>query len=283
MKPLKEFKIRCHALSEIMAGSVGLTDVQAAKLKELSDRKDGHIAGTPGIKPLTDNMWAELGDLIRKRDNPQLPSGAKTYCKKWMKENLFNRRKEWKAIVVDKGLMCELDGIKLLSLITGIEMEKNDEFFDNEFMEGSPDILIPEWVKDTKLSWDLFTFPMFDDVMPDDGYDWQLQGYMILTGKPNASVDYCLIDTPMALVTQDLKKLYFQSGGKPEDWNPETYSSLLPNYRFDDIPKELRVKSFEIKYKPELKEKIKERVLMCREYIAEQLKDPKFSVLNETV
>lgn len=267
---MKDFKIRCHALSKIMAGNVGLTEVQEQKLFELQLRKDNSKTG--GVKPLTPNMEAELLGLINKKENPELPQGAKTYCKIWLKQQLFNRKKEWKAIVVDKGLDCELDGIKFIAdLFSYTDFQKNNEFFENEFMEGSPDILHDGKVRDTKLSWDLFTFPMFDADLDNEDYWWQLQGYMILTKQKKASLDYVLINTPMPLILLDLKKLYFQSGGKAEDWNPDAYESMYPNYRFDDIPKEMRVKSFAFDVDETLEPKIKERVLMCRKYINETL------------
>lgn len=259
---IKEFKIRCSAISKIMAGEVGLTDIQLARLFELMQRREGNG------KPLTGNMNNELDKLIYKKDNPELPQGAKTYCKTWLKQSLFNRKQEWKAIVVDKGLCCELDGIKFISeMFSFDDFEKNDEFFENEFMEGSPDIFHNNIVRDTKLSWDLFTFPMFDDDLPNDDYWWQLQGYMILTGYTKASLDYVLIDTPMPLILLDLKKLYFQSGGVAEDWTPEKYEYLYQNYRFDDIPKEQRLKSFKFNIENGIEEKIKERVSLCRVYI----------------
>ena len=55
---MKEFKIRCSAISKIMAGEIGLTEVQIARVNELSSRRNG--AG----KPLTDNMNAELDKLV---------------------------------------------------------------------------------------------------------------------------------------------------------------------------------------------------------------------------
>lgn len=264
---LKPFKIRCHALSEIMGGTVGLTEVQTARIKELSDRKQGAANLTPGVKALTPNMESELKDLIYKSENPQLPAGAKTYCEKWLKTALYRRRPEFKNMVIDKGLQCENEGIKLVREVYGFtDFEKNDEHFENEYMEGCPDV-VHKKIHDTKLSWDLFTFPMFEEKIPDTGYDWQIKGYQVLTGIHEGQVDYCLIDTPMPLILLDLKKLYYASGGVAEDWTPEKYEALYPNYQFNDIPKEQRVKSFEVAYDPTLPKRIEERVIMCRSYI----------------
>ena len=81
---MKQFKISCHSIKDIMAGEIGLTDVQLARLNELMERRLGNG------KPLTDNMNNELDKLIYKRDNPQLPQGAITYCQDWLKSNLLN-------------------------------------------------------------------------------------------------------------------------------------------------------------------------------------------------
>lgn len=264
---MREFKISCHAISEIMSGTIGITDIQQARLNELQTRKQGAANGTAGVKALTPNMEKELTDLIYKRDHPQLPQGAKTFLKTWVKEKMFNRKQDWKSIVVDKGLAVEPMGIELIARVYNIEgLAKNDEFFSNDYMHGFPD-LVHDMVRDVKSSWDLFTFPMFDEEMPNKDYWWQLQGYMELTGIKQASIDYVLIDTPMPLVQQDLRKLYYQSGGKAEEWTPDRYEELYPNYRFDDIPEYLRVKSFTVTYDPSVAAQIEQRVLMARDYI----------------
>lgn len=264
---VKPFKIRCHAINEIMAGKVGLTLVQEAELNELETRKRDHAAGVDKVKPLTANMEKKLEELLYKKANPELPEGAKTYVKKWVKAQLFKRKPDFKAIVIDKGLACEPMGIALVGEVLGIELKKNDEFFENEYMEGSPDVIQnDEIVRDIKNSWDLYTFPMFETEIPNKDYEYQLQGYLILTGIKKASLDYTLINTPDPLMFLDLKKVYYQSGGLAEDWTPERYEALYPNYRFDDIPKHLRVKSFEFSLDPTLAEKIKERVLLCRAF-----------------
>lgn len=261
-----DFKISCHSIGDIMAGEVGLTEKQALRLEELAAREK------PGAKPLTDNMKEELAALRNKNENPELPQGAKSFCKTWLKKKMFDRKQDWKAIVVEKGLQCEPMGIKLVSDVTGIPMEKNEDWFENDFMQGTPDILTVDCVRDVKSSWDLFTFPMFDDELPKKEYWWQLQGYMILLGLDKACLDYVLIDTPMPLVLLDLKKLYYQSGGIAEDWTPEKYEFLYPNYRFDDIPPEMRLKTFSFQKEDWVEGQIKARVELCRTYIDSLLK-----------
>ena len=81
------FKIRASQCGKIMGGVFSKpTDKQIERLNELQARANGEG------KPLTDNMKAELADLIAKRDNPpMLQAGAKTYLHQWMKERVKER------------------------------------------------------------------------------------------------------------------------------------------------------------------------------------------------
>lgn len=273
MKNLPVFKIGCANLNKIMAGEIGLTEKQHITLEDLKRRKIDHQAGVPKVKPLTANMEEDLKKLLYKIDHPDLPEGAKTYCKEWIKRKMFNRKKDFKSIVIEKGLSCERASIKLIGEFYNISVSKNDDFFQNDYMHGEPDIVMPYMVRDTKSSWDLFTFPMFETEIPDDDYWWQLQGYMILLGLEQAALDYTLIDTPLPLVQQELRTLYFKSGGKAEEWGPDKYEELYPNYRFDDIPKEMRVKTFIFNIDTMAKPAIIERVELCRKYIDNLLKE----------
>jgi hypothetical protein len=260
---MKDFKISCHAISKIVAGDVGLTDKQKITFAEYEQRKSG-VAGT---KPLTANMEKEFGQLIYKRDNPELPQGAKTYCENWYISKKYNRKKEWFNKFVEKGLAVEHLGIQMLADMQGIEISKNEEFFTNEFIQGSPDVIHNGIVFDIKSSWDIFTFPFFEKELPNKDYYWQLQGYMALTGLERASIVYCLIDTPPPLITQELKKLYFQSGGVAEQWTPETYQDLAINYKFSDIKESERIRDYEVLRNENDIALINERVKLCREYI----------------
>ena len=78
---MKEFKIRCSKIVEIMGGN-GITELQAKKITELQNKPKR-----------TDKQGEELQRLIEKRDNPQLPPGAKTYCKTWVMGQLYKRSK----------------------------------------------------------------------------------------------------------------------------------------------------------------------------------------------
>ena len=71
-------------------------------------------------------------------------------------------------------------------------------------MTGEADIVTDNEIIDVKTSWSLETFPVFqedaDAAVKKSGYDWQLRGYMLLWNKPQASIRYCMVSTPEALL-----------------------------------------------------------------------------------
>ena len=197
---------------------------------------------------------------------------GENYLKTWYLSKKYNRKKEFFSKFVEKGLSVEYKGIEMLSNLQGMDLSKNEEWFENDFMGGFPDVIYNGIVFDIKSSWNIFTFPFFDKELPNKDYYWQLQVYMAATGLSKASIVYCLIDTPKPLIQQELKKLYFQSGGQSEDWTPETYKELEINYQFNDIPESERIKEFEVLRNDKDIELIKTRVLECREYIKNNFK-----------
>ena len=252
---IKKFKIRASAASKIMTDgkfSGGLTEKQAEKLADLKARP----------KP-TPKQYEEIATLEEKRDKPpELSAGAKTYCKTWLKEQLYSRRKEVKSKYIDKGNEGEDDAIDFLNKIHLEDYAKNEDFFENEWMQGTPDI-IANITRDTKCSWDESSFPLFEDFCDNDYY-WQGLVYMELTDKPKHSVDYCLIDTPNHLIEREIKFAGYTSTKSESELREYFYKKM----RFTDITNlKLRVKSFSFNRDNEKIEKLEQRVEMCRKYI----------------
>lgn len=284
---MEQFKIRASGAGDIVAKS-GLTDVQLATVATSTARRNGEG------KPLTDKMNMELDRLLYIQANPELPDGAKTYCKAWLKETIWKRRKELKNKYVDKGNRSEEDGFTLLCLELNLGMVyKNEEFFKNEHFCGTPDLIIQDYevgdkgllkeigdgiVYDNKCSWDLDTFPMYETEIPNIGYWWQLQVYMALTGCKKAVLAYTLIDADFDLIQQATKwetnpeKIYqivcnMVYSRKAFD---EAYTELCPLARslyFIEIPELKRLKTFSFDYDTEAIEFLKKRVEECRTYI----------------
>lgn len=250
-----------------MAGSVGLSSTQERDLADYISRRDG--THPKGLK-LTPKMEEAMNDLLFKRDNPELPQGAKSYCKQWLKEALYGRREEIRSKYIDKGNECEEDGFTLMAVQLKLGMVfKNIEHFEDEHIIGTPDLIKMGVVYDNKCSWSLSTFPMFESAIPDPDYFYQLQGYMALTGLRSAVLAYTLVDAPEWMVEKETQ--YSDDPFTTINNMVFTESGLikygLPLDKYTSIPDHARIKTFNVYRDDLIIEQIRERVMMCRDYI----------------
>lgn len=182
---MEQFKIRASALSQIM-GKVGLTDTQESDLMTLITRD-----ADTSQKPLTAKMRETMNELIKKRDNPDLPQTAKTYLMQWYSGESTELRSKY----IDKGIMCEHECIQFMSYVLELGIvEKNKERFSTDHMMGEPDCIPSDTVYDVKCSWDRATLQSQIGTINND-YWWQLLAYCILTKRNKAILFYGLMDT----------------------------------------------------------------------------------------
>ena len=274
------FQVRSSANGKITAGDVGLSDSNKTELAELISRENG--THPKGLK-LTDRMDTRLAELRYKEANPELPQGLKSYCKQWLKEHLYKRRTEVKSKYIDKGNANEEDGFTLMAVELGLGMVyKNEDYKENDFMTGTCDLdhAKTDTVFDNKASWSLDTFPMFEDVIPDKDYEWQIQGYMHLWKRSNGIVAYTLTDMPLDLLRHEIRYEEDDNAKQRKAVNyiytekawKEAKSLLFPaadDYNFIEIPSKDRIKCFHFKYDPDKIALIEDRVKMCQQYINE--------------
>lgn len=250
---MKEFKIRCSAIGKIMAGNIGLTAKQSEGLAELSAKEK-----------LTEKQAEEKADLFQKSQNIEITQTAKSYCEDWLKEQLYDKRREFQSRYTQKGLIMEDEGIDMLGRAIGREgITKNEQHYSNDFMEGTPDVNLFDTIIDNKCSWDCFTFPLFDNNIPNSDYWWQGQGYMHLTGAERYILGYTLVDTPLHIITKQAYYYASDNGLDVDDVLPE----FIDKMTYGNIPEHLRVKLYEFDYDKEAIKRIEERVILCRKYI----------------
>lgn len=258
---IKKFKIRASSGGQIM-GLVGRpTEIQLARIVELETKKKD--------KALTEAQQKELDGLVAKRDaKPVLSDGGKTYCQMWLKEQLYNRRKEFGNKYTEKGNQCEQAGIEMVADKMGYGLiSKNEQSFEDEFMTGTPDLVLSEFVEDIKNSWSPFTFPLFAKELPESDYFYQLQIYMHLTGKKKAAVNYTLIDTPVSIMDAEARRDWYKEGNVGGEIPMEYFDPYYEQMTYRDVPDKLKFKRFEFDYDQNVIKTIQQRVELCREYI----------------
>jgi len=166
-----------------------------------------------------------------------------SYLEDWLKESIYNVRKEIKNKYLTKGL--DLEDMAIDKAIDWLDLPmilKNEKNFEDDFFTGTPDIITKDEVLDIKCSWDCFTFPLFEKEIPTKGYEYQLQIYMHLTGLKKARLVYVLLNTPDELTWEDKKD----------------YNSLDKKYR---------IKTFSLDYNEEIIKDLQTRIINVREYI----------------
>jgi hypothetical protein len=141
---------------------------------------------------------------------------------------------------------------------------KNTNRFENDYITGEPDVITKDLLADIKCSWDGNTFPMFDTELKNKDYYWQLQGYMWLTGLERAELVYCLMNTPHAIVEDEVRRAHWKAGLIDEDL--DLRQAVQSQHAFDHLPNKLRVKRFIVEKDEQAIEQIKEKVEIAREY-----------------
>jgi hypothetical protein len=200
-----------------------------------------------------------------------LSQTAKTYVEELAKEHLFGIKKVFKSRYTDKGNEVEEKAIELTEEVLGFEfLTKNEDYFENDYIKGTPDIITHSLVIDVKSSWSGDTFPFFESELPNKDYYYQVMGYMWLTGKKNALISYCLINTPEEIVNDEIRRTAW---GKYEiEPSEETIRDVMSVHNFDHIPKDRRVKAFHVEYNEGVVNEMKTRIEHCRTYFNELIK-----------
>jgi hypothetical protein len=197
-----------------------------------------------------------------------LSQTTKSYLQELAITEVYGIRKEFSSRYTDKGNEVEDLSIALCNDVLDIGfIYKNEEHFTNDWITGTPDVNTSEILLDVKSSWDATTFPFFDTELKNKDYLYQLHGYMWLTGKEESLLCYCLIDTPLQIVEDEIRREHWKASLIEESLDLRAF--VEAKHMFGHIPKEKRLKSFKIAKDEQVIEDIKTRIEQCREYYNE--------------
>jgi hypothetical protein len=194
-----------------------------------------------------------------------LSQTAKTYLKELAIEEKFGIKKEFSSRYTDKGNIQEDTAIEMASKVLSLPFAlKNTDYFENEFIKGTPDLILEDEIVDIKCSWDGTTFPWFEDELPNKDYYWQMIGYMWLTGRTRARIVYCLVDTPEDIVQDEIRRTSWK---KFEiDVTEETENEVRAKHEFSHISENKRVRTYLVELNDANIEQVKEKMSHAREY-----------------
>mgnify|MGYP002737878560 CR=1 FL=1 len=204
--------------------------------------------------------------MTNDRSGKGMGKTAQSYVETWVKEQLYNRRRQFTSKYTTKGIEMESAAIEYLSEAWRLGMVfKNEVWRENEHFTGTPDLILPDRGIDIKCAWDCFTFPLFASELPEKDYFYQGQVYMDLFNRNRWDFVYILMDTPDEIVEREL---FYKT--RDADLTPEDIQQLEASYQYSHLPESLRIKSFRVERDDAIIQSIRDRVEQCRQYI-EQL------------
>lgn len=206
------------------------------------------------------------------KERGELSATAKTHLIEIYVQEKYGRTKDINALAMKKGTAVEKDAITLLSRHDKEMYRKNTEILSNEYIIGTPDVRYSctigenkiKSIKDTKCSWDLFTFKEELIAPIDKSYYWQLQGYMSLDHADEGEIAHCLIDTPDFLIEDYIRVQMYKLPESMRDFITETSTRQM---KFADVPLHERVIRKQVYRCQEDIDKIPDMVTKAREFL----------------
>lgn len=242
-----------------MAGTIGITDKQHAKIAEYEARD----------KPMTARMQEEYNRLIEARENKELPAGVKDFIQEIWLKNEYGYAERVYTDAMKKGHLCEVESRTLAQKAFGGPFRKhNTTLFSNDYLVGTPDSVDP--LEDYKNALNVRTFR---SAKAGKDYEWQIRAYMMLLNDNGiecneGSVIYTLNPDPEEIFKNNERKLKYQYDFQED--NPDYLEALEQLVRNNEIITELtpeqRTKRFIFERDLSMEEEIKERVQLAREY-----------------
>ena len=192
----------------------------------------------------------------------------------WIK---YGRKVDLTGKQIEKGHVCEPDSINLYSMVEGVIYEKNEQQLSNEWFTGHPDLYLgadiyhAEEVDDIKTRWSIDSFMPKLIEKVDAGEIAQMNVYYSLTGAQRGAIVNTLVSAPRNMVEEAkyyaLKRLNAATEYSPEAI--ETMQEIEKNMIFDDIPIYERVIKTPVERDDELIEKMKSKVPIFRQWLAD--------------
>jgi hypothetical protein len=286
----KDWKVRSSGKGQIMTNLTTQEDIDKIDLeiKSLTNERNSGVNANGNKVKWTETKKDRLIYLIDKKKNPDaLPTGAISYLNEEFRNVFWGRKRILQNKYLEKGNIMEEDALQLVSDVHGKFYAKNKEKFANDYSHGTPDHK-STFIIDTKCSWDMDTF---DGAGLTSLYEWQIKSYLWLTGLTEGLLVYCLVNSTLNQVVNAKKKLWYEMGS-PDDENPKWIEAVCqvernmifdkkafqkdyPTYDFENphditIPKQFRVKQFDVKLEPQDKEMMMRRAILAKKYLLQK-------------
>jgi hypothetical protein len=271
--------INCNRLGKIFARNTEcITDKELQRIEALQSKE---IAGTLKEKELD-----RLEFLIGKRDesDPHIISkAAMAYLlyiymiKKYGKPVELLSTDGYMPPAAKNGILKENYSIDLIERLYGKKLYRNKQTLKNERLMG----IIDAWdtqnwensdcVHEIKTTSNSVKFQMWKRYPLSKPILLQVQGYMAITGKDVAEVNFCLVDHPESVISdeRDCLKKYLCGDGEEDSRFAEEWAIREDRLRFKYMPDRHRIFTCIVHRDDEAIEKIYEKVDNCRKWLTD--------------
>ena len=147
-----------------------------------------------------------LGNIISK--SGKMTQGVQTYLQEIFIEETTGIRKQVSSKYFDKGNLCEQNAMQILqeALYPNSFVRAFKTKLSNDFVQGTLDVDMPDYLYDIKNAYDRFTFGKAECSWD---YEWQVKAYLWLKGKTKGRLFYTLCDMPEELIQEEEIKLFY--------------------------------------------------------------------------
>jgi hypothetical protein len=210
MQNANEILFRCSSLGHLMTEPKGKTHYFIGE-QEITEKQYNAMV-FDFVKSNDITALNLLKTETKKAAKDELSDTVITHLIDVFCAEMYNRHTEINGKQLEKGNDVEEDSITTVSLVTKKYFKKNESHLSNAYIKGTPDLFLgekiysAELVRDTKSSWDLYTFQRAINKPISKMNLWQIKGYMALAGAKIGFVDYCLNNTPYHIVEGELRR-----------------------------------------------------------------------------
>lgn len=182
---------------------------------------------------------------------------------------------------MEKGTLVQPESIDMYSLLEGKFFQENKEQLENSVFKGTPDVFLGETIRtatqvdDMKNSYLLSTFTdkTVETVTP--AQKCQLNVYYDLSGASGGYIVHALMSLPSDMFQKECDRLLWKMANNGEiatEYAPEyikAVEKLKKKFIYDHMPKNERIFKQFVPKDEELIEKMKVKVPILREWLAE--------------
>ena len=149
--------------------------------------------------------------MTKSKTKGELSQTAKTFLEDLFYDSIYGQQPYPHNVQMAKGNYCEDEAIAIYRKEKQIFCTKNQQKFSNEFITGTPDLILPTKIVDIKCPFTNRTWAKYDHKQALDTYFWQLVSYCWLCNKRLAEIAVVGVDTPAHLLAEEVRSFAYKT------------------------------------------------------------------------